>query len=88
MLSVSEVASNSVRHGGGSGLLRVWCERAALFCEVHDQGKIDHPLAGRVIPADGQPYGRGLWIANQLCDLVQIRSSAAGTVVRMQMRLS
>jgi hypothetical protein len=41
-----------------------------------------------MIPADGQPYGRGLWIANQLCDLVQIRSSAAGTVVRMQMRLS
>jgi anti-sigma regulatory factor (Ser/Thr protein kinase) len=88
MLSVNEVASNSVRHGGGSGLLRVWRERAALFCEVHDQGEIDHPLAGRVIPADGRPDGRGLWIANQLCDLVQIRSSAAGTVVRMQMRLS
>jgi anti-sigma regulatory factor (Ser/Thr protein kinase) len=88
VLSVNEVASNSLRHGGGSGLLRVWRERAALFCEVHDQGEVDHPLAGRVIPADGQPYGRGLWIANQLCDLVQIRSSAAGTVVRMQMRLS
>jgi anti-sigma regulatory factor (Ser/Thr protein kinase) len=88
VLSVNEVASNSVRHGGGSGLLRVWRERAALFCEVRDQGKIDHPLAGRLIPPDGQPDGRGLWIANQLCDLVQIRSSAAGTVVRMQMRLS
>jgi anti-sigma regulatory factor (Ser/Thr protein kinase) len=88
VLSVNEVASNSVRHGGGSGLLRVWCEHAALFCEVHDQGEIDHPLAGRVMPADGRSDGRGLWIANQLCDLVQIRSSAAGTVVRIQMRLS
>jgi anti-sigma regulatory factor (Ser/Thr protein kinase) len=32
--------------------------------------------------------GRGLWIANQLCDLVQIRSSAAGSVVRMHKRLA
>jgi anti-sigma regulatory factor (Ser/Thr protein kinase) len=87
VLAVNEVASNSVRHGGGSGLLRVWREPTALFCEVRDQGEIDQPLAGRVIPADGQPDGRGLWIANQVCDLVQIRSSAAGTVVRMQMRL-
>jgi hypothetical protein len=26
--------------------------------------------------------GRGLWLTNQLCDLVQIRSGDAGTVVR------
>jgi anti-sigma regulatory factor (Ser/Thr protein kinase) len=27
--------------------------------------------------------GRGLWMANQLCDLVQVRSSQTGTTVRM-----
>jgi anti-sigma regulatory factor (Ser/Thr protein kinase) len=27
--------------------------------------------------------GRGLWLANQLCDLVQIRSGENGTVVRL-----
>lgn len=29
--------------------------------------------------------GRGLWLANQACDLVQLRSSATGTVVRLEM---
>ena len=28
---------------------------------------------------------RGLWLANQLCDLVQIRTLPAGTVVRLHM---
>jgi hypothetical protein len=31
--------------------------------------------------------GFGLWLVNQLCDLVQIRTFAKGTVVRLQMAL-
>ncbi len=27
--------------------------------------------------------GRGLWLANRLCDLVQVRSGEQGTVVRL-----
>jgi anti-sigma regulatory factor (Ser/Thr protein kinase) len=87
VLSVSEVAANSIRHGGGHGLLRIWREGDVLFCEVKDSGRIGEPLAGRVIPLDGRRGGRGLWIANQLCDLVQIRCSDRGTVVRIQARL-
>jgi hypothetical protein len=34
-----------------------------------------------------QLHGRGLWVVNQVCDLVQIRSSNAGNVVRLHMRL-
>ena len=37
--------------------------------------------AGRQPPAPGAIGGNGLWVANQVCDLVQIRSSADGTVV-------
>jgi hypothetical protein len=33
-------------------------------------------------PATGLDCGRGLWLANQLCDLVQLRTSGTGTVVR------
>ena len=32
--------------------------------------------------------GRGLWIANQVCDLVEVRSSDEGSVVRVHMRRS
>jgi anti-sigma regulatory factor (Ser/Thr protein kinase) len=40
------------------------------------------------VPEPGQLGGRGLWLANQLCDLVQIRCSPAGATVRLRMRLS
>jgi anti-sigma regulatory factor (Ser/Thr protein kinase) len=40
-------------------------------------------MVGRVRPAGGQRTGRGLWLANQLADLVQVRSNGNGTVVRV-----
>ncbi len=84
-LAVNELASNSVTHGGGEGQLRVWSEPGALVCEVSDSGHIEEPLVGRVYPATTQPSGRGLWLVNHLCDLVQIRSSPQGSVVRVYM---
>jgi anti-sigma regulatory factor (Ser/Thr protein kinase) len=86
-LAVSELAGNSVVHASGRGTLRVWRERDEIVCEVTDSGTIDDPLAGREQPAANQVDGRGLWIANQVCSLVQIRSSAAGSVVRLRMRV-
>jgi anti-sigma regulatory factor (Ser/Thr protein kinase) len=70
-LGVTEVATNSVVHGGGGGLMRVWEEDATLICEVSDTGRIDQPLAGRERPQDGQIGGFGLWLANHVCDLVR-----------------
>lgn len=83
LLAVTEVATNSLRHGGGGGSLRVWEEGGALVCEVRDGGHITQPLIGRVPPAFDGEDGRGLWLVNQLCDLVQIRSTPAGTTVRL-----
>jgi anti-sigma regulatory factor (Ser/Thr protein kinase) len=85
LLAVNEVATNSLRHAHGAGLLRVWEEPHALICEVRDDGTFDKPLAGRERPVPGQIGGFGLWVSNQLCDLVQIRSLRAGTVVRLHM---
>jgi anti-sigma regulatory factor (Ser/Thr protein kinase) len=81
--ATSELAANSVVHGGGSGLLRLWCEEEGLIVEVEDRGRIEEPLVGRVRPTLTQEGGRGLWLANQLCDLVQIRSNGARTKVRL-----
>jgi anti-sigma regulatory factor (Ser/Thr protein kinase) len=86
VLAVNEVATNSVVHGGGQGIVRVWCEPDALICEVSDGGAITDPLAGRRRPPDGNVGGHGLWLCNQLCDLVQIRSFADRGVVRLHMR--
>jgi anti-sigma regulatory factor (Ser/Thr protein kinase) len=87
VLAVNELATNSVRHGGGGGTLRVWREAATLLCEIHDDGYIEQPLPGGTLPGPDARGGRGLWLVNELCDLVQIRYSAAGTVVRVHTRL-
>ena len=87
VLAVHELATNTLRHGGGRGTLRMWREPAALICEVSDAGRIDQPLAGRERPFAGQTGGRGLWLVNQLCDLAQIRCFPAGSAVRLHMRI-
>ncbi len=84
--AVNEVASNSLRHAGGWGVLRVWVAADAMICEVADDGHIDDPLVGRTLPKTGAQDGRGLWIANHLCELVQVRSTPTGTTVRMHFR--
>jgi anti-sigma regulatory factor (Ser/Thr protein kinase) len=82
--AASELAANSVAHGGGAGTMYVWREGGRLLIDFEDRGTIEEPLAGRLQPAASQRGGRGLWLANQLCDLVQIRSGARGTTVRVQ----
>jgi anti-sigma regulatory factor (Ser/Thr protein kinase) len=85
LLAVNEVATNSLRHADGWGVIRIWEEPHALVCDVRDGGTFDEPLAGRERPVPEQIGGFGLWVSNQVCDLVQIRSFPAGTVVRLHM---
>ena len=87
VLAVNEVATNSIRHGGGRGVLRIWTGDGALVCDIADAGRIADPLAGRRRPAGGEPGGHGLWLCNQICDLVQLRTFASGSVVRLHTRL-
>lgn len=81
--AVNEVISNSLRHGDGKADVALWAEGDSLVCEVHDGGHIVDPLTGRIPPSLSRPSGRGLWMVNHLCDLVQVRSPESGTSVRM-----
>ncbi len=85
LLAISEVATNTLVHTPGGGTLRVWPQPGSLVCEVHDSGRIIDPLAGRQRPATHALGGRGLWLINHLCDLVEIRSGHDGTTVRCHM---
>jgi anti-sigma regulatory factor (Ser/Thr protein kinase) len=81
--AVAEIAANSVRYGGGKGELLTWVQPGALVCEITDRGRLGNPMVGRQAPSSEQGKGRGLWLANQISDLVQIRSTPQGTAARV-----
>jgi anti-sigma regulatory factor (Ser/Thr protein kinase) len=83
VLAANEMATNSLRYGGGRVEVRLWSEGDSLLLDFSDQGHIEEPMVGRYRPAPDGLGGRGFWLANHLCDLVQIRSSESGTVVRL-----
>jgi anti-sigma regulatory factor (Ser/Thr protein kinase) len=86
VLAASELAANTLRHTRAGGLAHVWHTAQEIVCQVQDQGWITDPLAGqRRRPAD-EP-GHGLWLVNQVCDLVELRTGRAGTTIRLHMRL-
>jgi hypothetical protein len=77
----SGLATDSLERGATSGTIRVWRQPRSVVCEVVDDTHLDDPLAGRRAPlVDGAD---ALWAANQLCDLVQLRTTPTGTTIRV-----
>jgi anti-sigma regulatory factor (Ser/Thr protein kinase) len=88
-LAVTEIGTNAVTHAGvPTATLRLWSDGDRLVCEIRGAGEILDPMAGRVIPKPDSPRGRGLLLANQLCDLVQTHTGPGGTVTRLHMLVS
>lgn len=81
--AANEVVTNAFRHAEMESI-RVWCAHGRVVCEVRDRGAgfVD-PLAGYRIPVIGQESGWGVWLARQLVDVVEVRSCASGSVVRL-----
>jgi anti-sigma regulatory factor (Ser/Thr protein kinase) len=87
VIAASEVAANTLRHTTAGGIMRIWHTEAEILCQIEDGGWISDPLAGRVRPAVAEAGGHGLWLVNQVCDLVELRTCEAGTTVRLHMSL-
>ncbi len=86
VLAASEIAANTLRHTSAGGTVHIWHTEEEILCQIQDQGWITDPLAGRTRrPPD--ECGHGLWVVNQLCDLVELRTGRAGTTIRMHMRI-
>jgi anti-sigma regulatory factor (Ser/Thr protein kinase) len=86
--AVDEVATNAIKHGGGSGVLQVWTDPQTILCQISDSGPgLRDPLAGQLPLSPGQAGGCGLWLARQFSDLLELHSDSAGTVVRLHLTL-
>jgi anti-sigma regulatory factor (Ser/Thr protein kinase) len=86
-LAVSEVAVNTVKHARSPGSLKIWYDAREIICQIHDEGIIADPLAGRRRPSLDSLGGHGLWIVNQVCDQVEMHSDETGTTIRLHMNL-
>jgi len=84
-VAVSEIANNSLKSGCGPGLIRLWSEGRRIVCEIRDRSKLGDPLADRQLPSPDAAHNIGLWVANQLCDLVQVRPLHDETIVRLHL---
>jgi anti-sigma regulatory factor (Ser/Thr protein kinase) len=86
VLAVHELVTNVVRHGGGSGWVRLWQHQDTLTCEVSDGGpgldEVTVALAG-----PGEVGHRGLWLAQQLTDGLVITNGGQGTTASVTARI-
>jgi anti-sigma regulatory factor (Ser/Thr protein kinase) len=80
VLAVHELAANAIRHGRGTGRLRVWHRAGALHCQV-DDGDPPDPQDPALVSRLPDPAGHGLWVARQVADRIQIASGPRGTRV-------
>ncbi len=88
VFAFNEAASNALRHGDGHTRARVWRDADDVVGEIATTSTIDDPLAGRRTPDPADAGGRGLWLINQICDLVELRSDPAGASVRMHVAVA
>ena len=88
LLAVNEAATNALIHGGKHGVVRIWADDEHFVCEVADDGRLGDPLAGRRVPDARSSGGRGMWMINQLCDLVELHADPSQTTLRMHMTLA
>jgi anti-sigma regulatory factor (Ser/Thr protein kinase) len=86
-LAVSEVAANTIKHAKSPGSLKIWYDTNEIVCQIHDEGIITDPMAGRREPSLDALGGHGLWIVNQVCDQVELQSDENGTTIRLHMTL-
>jgi len=88
VLVTSELATNAVRHGAGTGRLRLWRTGDQIVCEVSDRGAgISDPDVGVHLVEPAAIGGRGLWICRQLSDTMTIAAGRPGAVITVSVLL-
>jgi anti-sigma regulatory factor (Ser/Thr protein kinase) len=87
VFAINEAVTNAVMHSDGKCRMRIWSDDGTVVSEVNSVASLSDNLAGRRRPPLDATDGRGLWLINQVCDLVELRSGEDGTTVRMHVRV-
>ena len=87
VLAVGELITNAVRHGGGRGRLELWVSQGRLWFRVSDEGPGMAVAVPAVAPPASIPGGRGLWIARQVTEQMQLSTGPDGTTIECAIAL-
>jgi anti-sigma regulatory factor (Ser/Thr protein kinase) len=88
-LVASEAVANVFKHAADVARVRTWTSDGAFVCEIDDTGRgFSDPFPGYAIPEPTAPSGRGLMIARRLADVVEVRTTGTGAVVRLHFNLA
>jgi anti-sigma regulatory factor (Ser/Thr protein kinase) len=99
MLVAHELASNAIRHGGGTGRLRIRIASGALHCQVTDPGiarsgsrrPYAAPYGVAASPAESGPWpyqrGHGLWLIREAADQLTVITGPHGSQVDVSFNL-
>jgi anti-sigma regulatory factor (Ser/Thr protein kinase) len=81
VIAVHELAANAVRHGAGSGRVRLWVRDGELRCQVEDGGVAQQSSSADQNVAEGWPFssGHGLWLVRLVADELGVFSGPDGT---------
>lgn len=86
VFAVNEAATKTVEYGDGECTARIWHDGNGVVTEVSSSAVLERTALGRRRPAPESLRGRGLWLVNQLCDLVELRIGRHGTSMRIHVR--
>lgn len=86
-MAANEILTNAFIHAEGASLW-TWFEPERFVIQIENRGDaIPDPLAGYRPPSRDLESGRGLWLARQLVDLLQIVPGEAKTTFRLHVAL-
>lgn len=87
-LAASEIAANVFQHAADVARVRAWVSNGTFVFDIDDTGRgIPDPFAGYALPDPTGEAGRGLAIARRVADVVEIRTTATGALVRLHFNL-
>lgn len=86
VLALDELLANAQEHGRPPIHVRAWADGRLVMVVSDRGGGFDLPAVWRTHPPErfGR-RGRGLWIARQLTDCIDVDTGAGGTTVRIEL---
>lgn len=89
IMVANELATNAVRHGGGTGQMSFWRQDRLLYCQVSDRGPgmINPSSAGAERIELTSLTGRGIWLIRQVADQMRIDAGTHGTTITVALAI-